>query len=172
MEAQLIDISLERNLPGDDSGSSRPLALSDRLDTYLRAAGVEDSERRRQLRAATRQLLAERGSDGPAALSRTTWAEIIAAVDACLATEICAAGVGVQSARGRVALKQDPAATAQAEGDWGTPPRQRLRMRPQSLSLWRPQIQGDAAWLYRYQISRSTQSLAACLCWLAVLFIP
>lgn len=172
MEAQLIDISSERGLPGDDSGRSRPLALSDRLNAYLRAAGVEDSERRRQLRAATRQLLAGRGSDGPAASVRPTWAEIIAAVDACLAAEICAAGIGVQSARGRVALKQGPAATAQTEGGWGTPPRRRRRMRAQNLSLWRPQIQGDAAWLYRYQISRSTQSLAACLCWLAVLIIP
>jgi hypothetical protein len=148
------------------------MALTDRLDAYLRAAGAEDSDRRRRLRAATRQLLAERGSDGPAASTRPTWAEIIAAMDACLAAEICGAGVGVQSARGRVALKQDPAATAQAEGEWGTPPRQRRRMRAQSLSLWRPRIQGDAAWLYRYQISRSTQSLAACLCWLAVLIIP
>lgn len=172
MDAQLIDISLERTSPGDDSDSSEPMALSNRLNAYLRAAGVSDPERLRQLHAATRQLLAERGSGGPAASARPTWAEIIAAVDACLAAEISAAGVGAQSARGRVALKQGSAAAAQAEGQWGTPPRQRRRMRAQSLSLWRPQIQGEAAWLYRYQISRSTQSLAACLCWLAVLIIP
>ncbi len=171
MEAQLIDTSLERSLPGKDSGRSRPVGLSDRLETYLRAAGADDPERRRQLCAATLEVLAERGTAGPLS-PQPTWAEIIAAVDACLATEICASGAGAQSARGRVALKQGAAATAQAEGEWATPPRQRRRMRAQSLSLWRPRIQGDAAWLYRYQISRSTQSLAACLCWLAVLIIP
>ncbi|WP_193369152.1 hypothetical protein [Pelagibius marinus] len=168
----MIDMSLEWSLSGNGSGGSRPATLGERLDAYLRAAGAEDPARRRHLIAATRQLLAERGSDGPAAPARPTWAEIIAAVDACLAAEICTVGPGAQSARGRVALKQGPAVNPQTEDEWGTPPRQRRRMHAQSLSLWRPQFLGDAAWLYRYQISRSTQSLAACLCWLAVLIIP
>ncbi|MEO3430353.1 hypothetical protein AAFN88_15965 [Pelagibius sp. CAU 1746] len=167
----MIDISIDRSLPGGGSGS-HPAALSERLDAYLRAAGAEDGGRRRRLLAAALQLLAERRGEGPHARARPGWAEIIAAVDSCLAAEACGAGIGAQSARGRVALKLDRATGTLAEGTWAAPPRQRRHMRAQSLSLWRPQLRGDAAWLYRYRISRSMQGLAACLCWLAVLIIP
>lgn len=184
MEAQLIDISVERSLPGGQADRSRQEALTARLDAYLRAAGAEEDARRQDLIEATLSELARCGAScAPARAKPTrpltfethpTWAEIIAAIDTVLAAEICAdsAGTGAQSARGRIALKLGPAAAPQAGAAWSTPSRQRRKMRPQSLSLWRPRMQKGAGWLYRYQIRRTTQGLAACLCWLAVLFIP
>lgn len=105
-------------------------------------------------------------------MAELTWAEIVAAVDRSLATAFSADGKTLPRARGRVALGL--AAAAADNGvtvsgpDWGTPPRQPRAMRPQDLSLWRP----SAGWLLRLRLSRPAQGLAACLCWLAVLFVP
>lgn len=137
------------------------------IDRYLRAAGAADAALRGRVMAATaRDLLAQGLIAGP------TWAEIVAAIDRSLAAELSAEGKTLPRARGRIALGISggtaEGSAAVSGPDWGTPPRRQSAMPPQDLSLWRP----SAGWLLRLQLSRPAQGLAACLCWLAVLFVP
>ncbi|MGD1877681.1 MAG: hypothetical protein ACFB13_09300 [Kiloniellaceae bacterium] len=147
-----------------------------RIDRYLQAAGAADTTRRSRLTAAAaRDLLAQGATP--------SWAEIIAAVDRSLAGEFATAcaSAAPASARGRIALSlaEHPTPdteTAEMGNDWGTPPRHRQVMAAQDLSLWRPYLRPSmhrgADRLRNVQVSRSAQSLAACLCWLAVVIIP
>lgn len=137
------------------------------IDRYLRAAGAKDPALRGRLMAATARDLLAQGQ-----IADPSWAEIIAAIDRSLASELAPEGKTLPRARGRVALGLgggSPAASDAVSGpDWGTPPRRLQAMQPQDLSLWRPRA--DA--LLRLRVSRSTQALTSCLCWLAVLLVP
>lgn len=153
------------SLAADRSAPQTRLLIS--IDRYLRAAGAKDPALRGRLMAATaRDLLAQGQIADPA------WAEIVAAIDRSLAAELATEGKTLPRARGRVALGLGggaPEASAAVSGpDWGTPPRRHIAMQPQDLSLLRPRA--DA--VLRLRLSRSTQALAACLCWLAVLVVP
>lgn len=148
-------------------------AVTLRIDRYLQAAGAMDKARRsRVTAAAARDLLARGASAEPG------WAEVIAAVDRSLAIEFATADAAAQtSARGRVALilaEQAAAsgAAARMDRDWGTPTRHRLAMPAQDLTAWRPDMQRSADRLSRLRVSPVAQGVAACLSWLAVLFIP
>lgn len=135
------------------------------IDRYLRAAGAADPALRGRLAAATARDLLARG-----VVADLTWAEIVAAADRSLADEFSLDGRTLP--RGRVALGLATAAAVSGPDfsgrDWGTPPRQPRAMRPEDLSRWRP----SAHWLLHIRLSRPAQGLAACLCWLAVLFVP
>ena len=169
--------------PGDSPtpapSKDQPLsAVALRIDRYLQAAGAMDKARRsRVTAAAARDLLARGASAEPA------WAEVIAAIDRSLAAEFTNAEISAAqgSARGRVALVLAERAMTSGDAarmgrDWGTPARHRLAMAAQDLTAWhpalRPEMERHAARLRRLQVSRSVQGLAACLSWLAVLFIP
>ena len=65
-----------------------------------------------------------------------------------------------------------PSAPMTARADGAAPPRNICPMLPQDLSLWRPEPRRSADRLRRFQLSRTTQGLAACLCWVAVLIVP
>ena len=100
--------------------------------------------------------------------------QVIAAVDRCLTRELApeARRILPQSPRGRVALGLGPSAPMTARADGAAPPRNICPMLPQDLSLWRPEPRRSADRLRRFQLSRTTQGLAACLCWVAVLIVP
>ncbi len=138
--------------------------LDARIDRYLRAAGTSDQALRRRLTAVVVHDLLSRGAE-------TDWAKIVAAVDRCLASEfnMSAGSEAMPSSRGRVALVLAGTTTACVAdvlgADWGTPPRRHRDLRPQDLSLWRP----NADWLLRLRPSRSVRGIVACLCSLAVL---
>ena len=161
-------ISIQPWIVLEPSHSEQPHSrLLVRIDRYLRAAGATDPALRGRLMAATaRDLLAQGVIAGP------TWAEIVAAIDRSLAVEFAADGKTLPRARGRVALGLGGGAAdvgaAVSGPDWGTPPRRPTAMPACDLSRWRP----SARWLLRLQLSRPAQGLAACLCWLAVLFVP
>src|SRR5690606_1586204 len=142
---------LSANSEASRSGSREPIAapaptgraidrsapqtrLLIRIDRYLRAAGAKDPALRGRLMAATARDLLAQGQ-----IANPTWAEIIAAIDRSLATELAPEGKTLPRARGRVALGLG-ASEAVCGPDWGTPPRQHIPMPPQDLSLWRPSI--------------------------------
>jgi hypothetical protein len=179
VEARLTDFSCETSVhPGarpHDTLTVQPAAEKDQpqtqllvsIDRYLRAAGADEPALRGRLMAATaRDLLAQGLIAGPA------WAEIVAAIDRSLALELSTDGRTLPRARGRIALRLGSGAPegsfAISGPDWGTPPRRRSAMPAQDLSLWRPSLAG----LLNLRLSRATQGLAACFCWLAVLFVP
>lgn len=164
MEAQLIDPLTPLHANGNASRKLPRGAMEVRIDSYLRACGVVEHSRREHLLGATLGAL---GVDDQKKL--LSWAEIIAAVDAVLARHMDwpAGPAPATGGRGRVALRLGVAAERTA--DWAVVPQRSLQyMRPQNLSPWRPPLRE----LLRLRIPRSTQGLAACLCWLAVLIIP
>jgi hypothetical protein len=154
---------------GEIASDDLPLhGVTQRIDRYLRAAGAEDSALRSRLTAAAaRDLLAQGASAEP------SWAEIIAAVDRSISSGGARdGGLSVMtSARGRVALQLlgDPVGLP---AEWGTPPRHRRVMQAQDLSLWHPRKAIGADRLRRVYFSRKVQAFTACVCWLAVLFVP
>lgn len=176
-EASLQSLKVDLGVEGQDitaapAASSQPQSrLLARIDRYLLAAGAkEPALRARIAAAAARDLLAQGLS------AEANWAEIVAAIDRSLATELSPEGVSLPRARGRVALglvgslegdRQLPPASL-CGPEWSTPPRRHQAMRGQDLSRWRPSLQR----LLQIQLSRPAQGVAACLCWLAVLFIP
>ena len=178
MEARLTDLSCKAPVQlgaGPHDPISQPVVdkeppqtqLLIRIDRYLRAAGAADPALRGRLMAATaRDLLAQ------GLIADPTWAEIVAAIDRSLAAELSTDGRTLPRARGRLALVLGQGAPdgsfAISGPDWGTPPRRTTAMRGQDLSLWRPSY----GWLRRLHLSRPAQALAACVCWLAVLFVP
>ena len=161
-------ISIQPRIAVEPASGEQPHSrLLVSIDRYLRAAGASEPALRGRLMAATaRDLLAQGVIADPA------WAEIVAAIDRSLAAELAVDGKTLPRARGRVALGLSGGAadgSAAVSGpDWGAPPRRPSAMPAQDLSLWRP----SAGWLLRLQLSRPAQGLAACLCWLAVLFVP
>jgi len=184
LEARLTDILPEALLrldpasgdrlslqPGQGEIASDDLPLhgvTQRIDRYLRAAGAKDNALRSRLTAAAaRDLLAQGASAEP------SWAEIIAAVDRSISSGGARdGGLSVMtSARGRVALQLlgDPVGLP---AEWGTPPRHRRVMQAQDLSLWHPRKAIGADRLQRVYFSRKLQAVTACVCWLAVLFVP
>lgn len=169
MEAQLIAPPFEPCFPvlaGPSPDRSGKTYLARGLDRYLRAAGLEDDDRRAELAAACLDdLLAHSGGE------EVSWAEIIAAVDRRLTRELVpgAADRIPQSAGGRVALRLGAGSRDGAPVEGGVPRRNRRAMLPQELSMWRPAWHGE---MRRLRISRSLQGAAVCLCWLAVLIIP
>jgi hypothetical protein len=167
-----VDLGVDGSifLPPVDSVSPRSRLLA-RIDRYLQAAGVDDEAARARLATnAARDLLAMGLS------AEANWAEVVAAIDRSLAAELAPEGMTLPRARGRVALGMagglSGVSTKAMAGlcgpDWGAPPRSNRVMRAQDLSPWRPSLRG----LLRLQVSRPAQGLAACLCWLAVLFVP
>jgi hypothetical protein len=181
VEARLTDLTCDTPVPLDarprEAIVAHPPAdrvpprseLLDRIDRYLRAAGVSEAAQLSRLTAATARDLVAQGT-GP----EPAWAEIIAAVDRSLADDLSAeyGHATAPRARGRVALALAGTVPEEAgdvfADDWGTPPRRARPMRPQDLSLWRP----SADRLLRVRLSRPAQGLVACLCWLLVLFVP
>ncbi len=175
MEAQLIDTPFDPCLlPGPQRPRPEHPVLAARLERYLRAAGIQNAPRRERLLAQRLGDLSAEGRDADVSSAEPSWAEIIAAVDRCLIRQLEQGGSSAarQSARGRVSLGLGPAQPAMPAEDWATPPRNRRAMPAQDLSRWRPGTAWRAKRLQQVQFSRSTQGLAACICWLAVLVFP
>ena len=180
MEAQLIDTPFDPCLlPGPQRPRPEHPVLAARLERYLRAAGMQNAPRRERLVAECLEELSAEGRDADVSSAEPSWAEpswaeIIAAVDRCLTRQLEQDGRSAvrQSARGRVSLGLGPAQPAMPAEDWATPPRDRRAMPAQDLSRWHPGTAWRAKRLQRVQFSRSTQGLAACICWLAVLVFP